>query len=162
MGNVPFYEEVVEFAKGIVDELNRRRTESDDLPEYAIAAEHAHRYLIRRNSLTDRSCCILIARTTLRRDDKWYTHIDYPRFFELLESGEPFTPLEYIAETPAWAYFGNGGFNPEDVRVKRNKKADKEKEETALRGEFEQIGGRIGKVIEGEDIDVVLDGGCGG
>jgi tRNA wybutosine-synthesizing protein 1 len=43
MNNVPFYEEVVEFAKGIVEELNRRRTESD-LPEYAIAAEHAHRY----------------------------------------------------------------------------------------------------------------------
>ena len=46
MGNVPFYEEVVEFAKGIVDELNRRKTETDDLPEYAIAAEHAHRYPI--------------------------------------------------------------------------------------------------------------------
>lgn len=44
MGNVPFYDEVVEFAKGIVEELNRRRTtETDDLPEYAIAAEHAHR-----------------------------------------------------------------------------------------------------------------------
>lgn len=46
--------------------------------------------------------------------------------------------------------------------MKRNKKADKEKEETALRTEIEQIGGRIGKVIEGEDVDVVLDGGCGG
>ena len=45
MGNVPFYEEVVEFAKGIVEELNRRRNEStDDLPEYDIAAEHAHRF----------------------------------------------------------------------------------------------------------------------
>jgi tRNA wybutosine-synthesizing protein 1 len=43
MGNVPFYEEVVEFAKGIVNELNRRRIENDELPEYAIAAEHAHR-----------------------------------------------------------------------------------------------------------------------
>lgn len=111
---------------------------------------------------TYRSCCILIARTTLRQGDTWYTHIDYPRFFQLLESGEPFTPLDYIAETPEWAYFGNGGFNPEDVRVKRNKKADKEKEEKALRAEIEQIGGRVGKVIEGEDIDVVLDGGCGG
>jgi tRNA wybutosine-synthesizing protein 1 len=45
MSNVPFYEEVVEFAKGIVDELNRRRSEGDDLPEYAIAAEHAHRFV---------------------------------------------------------------------------------------------------------------------
>jgi hypothetical protein len=47
MGNVPFYEEVVEFAKGIVDELNRRRTDlGDDLPEYQLAAEHAHRYFL--------------------------------------------------------------------------------------------------------------------
>ena len=44
MGNVPFYEEVVEFAKGIVGELNRRGGDSGDLPEYAIAAEHAHRW----------------------------------------------------------------------------------------------------------------------
>lgn len=43
MGNVPFYEEVMEFAKGIVNELNRLRAETEDLPEYAIAAEHAHR-----------------------------------------------------------------------------------------------------------------------
>lgn len=106
---------------------------------------------------TNISCCILIARTTLRRNDKWYTHIDYPRFFELLESNEPFAPSDYIAETPEWAYFGNGGFNPEDIRVKRNKKADKEKEEMAL-----QIGGVMGKVIEGDEVDVVLDGGCGG
>lgn len=41
MHNVPFYEEVVGFAKRIVEEINRRRTDTD-LPEYAIAAEHAH------------------------------------------------------------------------------------------------------------------------
>jgi hypothetical protein len=52
MGNVPFYEEVVEFAKGIVDELNRRRAEMTDLPEYAIAAEHAHRYRLFLSLLT--------------------------------------------------------------------------------------------------------------
>ncbi len=104
----------------------------------------------------------MIARTTLRRNDKWYTHIDYPRFFKLLESGEPFSPSDYITETPEWAYFGNGGFNPEDIRVKRNKKVDKEKEELALRGEIQQIGGLMGKVIEGEDVDVVIGEGCGG
>ena len=111
--------------------------------------------------LTDDSCCILIARTSLKRDDKWYTHIDYPRFFDLLGSGKPFTPLDYTAETPEWAYFGNGGFNPEDVRVIRNKKADKDKEELALKNNIEQIGGRLGKVIEGEDVDVVIGEGCG-
>src|SRR5438046_10298241 len=108
------------------------------------------------------SCCILIARTTLRRNDQWYTHIDYPRFFELLESGEPFTPSDYTAETPEWAYFGNGGFNPEDTRVKRNKKADRQQERMAINGEIQQIGGVMGKVIESEDVDGVRDGGCGG
>ena len=98
----------------------------------------------------------------MRREGKWYTHIDYPRFFELFESGEKFGPADYTAETPEWAYFGEGGFNPEDVRVKRNKKADKEKEETALREGIEQINGTTGRIIEGEEIDVVLDGGCGG
>ena len=123
-----------------------------------------------RNTLTGRlllkfinfSCCILIARTTLRRNDKWYTHIDYPRFFKLLESEEPCGPSDDTAETPEWAYFGNGGFNPEDSRVKRNKKVDKEKEELALRGEIQQIGGLMGKVIEGEDVDVLIGEGCGG
>jgi tRNA wybutosine-synthesizing protein 1 len=108
------------------------------------------------------SCCILIARTTLRRDNKWYTHIDYPRFFELLESGKLFSPADYTAETPEWAYFGQGGFNPEDVRVKRNKKADRDKEEMALQEGIEQIGGMMGKVIEGEDVEVVIGEGCGG
>jgi len=42
------------------------------------------------------------------------------------------------------------------VYVKRNKKADKEKEE------MEQVDGQMAKVIEGEEVDVVLDGGCGG
>ena len=98
----------------------------------------------------------------MKREEKWYTHIDYPRFFELLESGERFTPVDYMAETPEWAYFGNGGFNPEDVRVKRNKKADKQKEELAMNDGVEQIGGQISKVIEGEEVDVVLEGGCGG
>ena len=80
----------------------------------------------------------------------------------MLESGEAICSiLDYIAETPEWAYFGNGGFNPEDVRVKRNRKADKDKEELALREGIEQIGGRIGKVIEGEDVDVVIGEGCG-
>lgn len=107
------------------------------------------------------SCCILIARTTLYRDNKWYTHIDYPRFFELVESGEAFSPADYTAETPDWAYFGEGGFNPEDVRVRRNKKADREKEEVALRNGIEQITGARSKMIEGEDIDVVIGEGCG-
>jgi len=93
----------------------------------------------------------------LRKEGKWYTHIDYPKFFDLLESGKPFAPSDYIAETPEWAYFGNGGFNPEDIRVIRNKKADREKE---LK-EMQQIGGKIAQIVEGEEVDVIVGEGCG-
>jgi tRNA wybutosine-synthesizing protein 1 len=44
MGNVPFYDEVVSFAQTLVSTLNGLRREIPSLPEYAIAAEHAHRF----------------------------------------------------------------------------------------------------------------------
>ncbi|KAK7208405.1 flavodoxin and radical SAM domain protein [Myxozyma melibiosi] len=102
MANVPFYEEVLDFVKRLNEAL------ADQGLEYDIAAEHAH------------SCCILIAQKRFKIDGDWYTHIAYDRFFELLESGVEFGPMDYIAKTPEWAQFGSeqAGFNPEDERVK--------------------------------------------
>ncbi|KAF2143581.1 uncharacterized protein K452DRAFT_246781 [Aplosporella prunicola CBS 121167] len=110
MQNVPFYAEVQTFVTALNDALAERGL------EYGIAAEHAH------------SCCVLLASTRFRRrgadgELKWCTLIDYERFFELLESGEPFKPEDYMGEaTPEWALWGNGGFNPEDERVYRKGK----------------------------------------
>lgn len=102
MSNVPFYEEVCEFVEALTKSLKRR-----GLP-YGIAAEHAH------------SCCILIASERFRVDGKWHTRIDYEKFFECLESKEAFTPEDYMgAETPEWATWGQGGFDPRDERVDR-------------------------------------------
>ncbi|KAG4305406.1 hypothetical protein PORY_000962 [Pneumocystis oryctolagi] len=105
MKNVPFHEEVVNFSKALVNEIS----EIDNIPKYDIAAEHVH------------SCCVLIAQKRFYINDKWYTHIDYDRFFELIESNMPFSVMDYISETPSWAYFNSvhGGFNPEDTRWKR-------------------------------------------
>ena len=105
MANVPFYWEVCEFVRALDAELKRR-----GLP-YGIAAEHAH------------SCCVLIGNERFLVDGKWHTLIDYDKFFELLETrgvdGE-WTPEEYMgAETPEWATWGNGGFDPRDERVDR-------------------------------------------
>ncbi|KAI1386493.1 radical SAM superfamily-domain-containing protein [Hypoxylon trugodes] len=105
MANVPFYAEVTEFVTALDEELKRRGL------DYGIAAEHAH------------SCCVLIASERFRVDGKWHTRIEYQRFFELLEErgadGE-WTPEEYMGpETPEWATWGNGGFDPRDVRVDR-------------------------------------------
>ncbi|KAF2396527.1 hypothetical protein EJ06DRAFT_584998 [Trichodelitschia bisporula] len=105
MQNVPFYAEVQAFVVALDAALARRGL------SYGIAAEHAH------------SCCVLLASTRFRRDGKWCTRIDYGRFFELLESGKPFGPDDYVGdETPEWALWGNGGFDPRDERVDRKGK----------------------------------------
>ncbi|KAH8812314.1 radical SAM superfamily-domain-containing protein [Xylogone sp. PMI_703] len=105
MQNVPFYEEVCAFVEALNATLVRRGL------AYGIAAEHAH------------SCCILIASERFKVDGKWHTRIDYDKFFECLESGQEFGPEDYIGpETPEWATWGHGGFDPRDERVHRKGK----------------------------------------
>jgi tRNA wybutosine-synthesizing protein 1 len=105
MQNVPFYEEVCAFVEALNVALAKRGL------KYGIAAEHAH------------SCCILIASERFKKEGKWHTRIDYEKFFEYLESGEKFTPEDYMGpETPEWATWGNGGFDPRDERVFRKGK----------------------------------------
>ncbi|QPG94778.1 hypothetical protein C2857_006944 [Epichloe festucae Fl1] len=105
MSNVPFYWEVCEF----VNALDKRL--KDKGLKYGIAAEHAH------------SCCILLASERFSVNGRWHTHIDYTKFFELLEERGPdgdWTPEDYMGEpTPEWALWGNGGFDPRDDRVDR-------------------------------------------
>ncbi|KAE8448577.1 hypothetical protein EG329_009002 [Mollisiaceae sp. DMI_Dod_QoI] len=102
MQNVPFYEEVCAFVEALNASLNKRGL------GYGIAAEHAH------------SCCVLIASERFKVEGKWHTRIDYEKFFQCLESGQDFTPEDYMGpETPEWATWGNGGFDPRDERVDR-------------------------------------------
>ncbi|CAB4490912.1 hypothetical protein RhiirA1_502506 [Rhizophagus irregularis] len=103
MANVPYHNEVISFVKHLNENLG---------DTYEIATEHSH------------SCSILIANTKFKINNKWYTWIDYDKFFELLEKGEHFTSLDYIAPTPSWALFGSpeAGFNPEDQRFYRKSK----------------------------------------
>jgi tRNA wybutosine-synthesizing protein 1 len=106
MQNVPFYDEIVSFVEALNAALANRGL------GYGIAAEHAH------------SCCVLIASQRFRNErGKWCTRIDYKKFFECLESGEKFRPEDYMGEeTPEWATWGNGGFDPRDERVFRKGK----------------------------------------
>ncbi|KAK3810329.1 MAG: hypothetical protein J3Q66DRAFT_381883 [Benniella sp.] len=117
MANVPYHAEVVRFVELIQEQLGEG---------YEIAAEHAH------------SCSILVASTKFKKGDKWYTHIDYDKFFDLVESGEKFTSMDYMAETPSWAYFGaaEGGFDPDETRYFRKSK-EQRKAERERRGEEE-------------------------
>jgi tRNA wybutosine-synthesizing protein 1 len=120
MQNVPFYEEVAEFVTELEKELNSRGL------TYGIGAEHAH------------SCCVLLAdRTRFMPNGKWATRIDFERFFDLhegkvqgtrMEDGKVvgWKPEDYVgAETPEWALWGNGGFDPRDQRVYRKGKGPK-------------------------------------
>lgn len=113
MQNIPFYEECKNFVNNLEAELQAR-----GLP-YLLAAEHAH------------SCCILLADTKFKVNGEWNTHIDYPKFFELLESGADFVDTDYIKPTPKWAVWGSeeGGFNPEDTRYDRKAEKLKKKQE---------------------------------
>lgn len=113
MQNIPFYEECRQFVISLSEELKSRGH------DYDIAAEHAH------------SCCILIAHSKFKINGKWHTHIDYPKFFELLESGKEFVDLDYVKETPEWAVWGSdeAGFNPNDTRYDRKAEKLKKKQE---------------------------------
>ncbi|KAH4600603.1 tRNA 4-demethylwyosine synthase [Parastagonospora nodorum] len=132
MQNVPFYEEVAEFVTELEKELSSRGL------TYGIGAEHAH------------SCCVLLAdRTRFMPNGKWATRIDFERFFDLYEGKVEGTrveggkvvgwrPEDYVGdETPEWALWGNGGFDPRDQRVYRKGKGPKNDEE-----------GEGGKVLE--------------
>ncbi|EXJ94239.1 hypothetical protein A1O1_02632 [Capronia coronata CBS 617.96] len=115
MGNVPFYHEVVTFVEALDKALVKRGL------DYGIAAEHAH------------SCCVLLASKRFLINDKWHTVIDYDKFFGLLKQGVEFAPEDYCKPTPEWALWGNGGFDPRDVRVDR-KGRPKELNDTVQRG----------------------------
>jgi tRNA wybutosine-synthesizing protein 1 len=119
MQNVPFYEEVQAFVLALEKELLRRGL------DYGIGAEHAH------------SCCILLAdrRRFFNAGEgedgkgRWHTLIDYQRFFELVESGKPFGPQDYVGgPTAEWAAWGKGGFDPRDERVDRKGRPKEVKE----------------------------------
>ncbi|XP_020628317.1 S-adenosyl-L-methionine-dependent tRNA 4-demethylwyosine synthase-like [Orbicella faveolata] len=67
-----------------------------------------------------------------KKDDGWYTWIDYPKFhqrmcsYEESSGTENFTALDYMAKTPNWALMGHAqrGFDPEETRWHRKKKKD--------------------------------------
>lgn len=112
MSHVPFHREVVDFVQQLCAVL-------DD--QYAIACEHEH------------SCSLLLASCKFFINSTWHTWIDYDRFDELVQSGKPFTSLDYVALTPSWAVYGatEHGFDPAETRFFRRKTA---KEQTIDHG----------------------------
>lgn len=99
MENVPWHEQVVEFAQDLLGYLNAE--------VYELACEHSH------------SNCVLISDKKFKINDRWHTWIDYERFFELVSLGsDSFTSLDYATESPSWSIYGSKeqGFDPEHIR----------------------------------------------
>jgi len=103
--NVPFHEEVLRFSEELVNSTAFLRE------NYEVSCEHEH------------SCCVLISHKKFKINGQWNTWIDYPKFHELIKSGQNFSAEDYMAPTPSWAVKDapERGFDPEETRFKRNK-----------------------------------------
>eukprot|EP00817_Percolomonadidae_sp_ATCC50343_P005703 CAMPEP_0117425256 /NCGR_PEP_ID=MMETSP0758-20121206/5558_1 /TAXON_ID=63605 /ORGANISM="Percolomonas cosmopolitus, Strain AE-1 (ATCC 50343)" /LENGTH=654 /DNA_ID=CAMNT_0005209619 /DNA_START=95 /DNA_END=2059 /DNA_ORIENTATION=- len=110
MKNVPFNEEVLEYALSMC--------KLKGMEDYEVAAVHAH------------SCFVLIAHKKFYQVGQWKTWIDYDKFHELVASGKEFTDLDYVAPTPEWALLDSKeqGFDPVETRFKRKSKKEKQLE----------------------------------
>jgi len=110
MTNVPYHHEVKLFCEELCIELNKLYGEQNLTTQYELACEHAH------------SCCILISDTRMKKNGKWNTWIDYPKFQELnkkfIQDGTTFTDEDYSCETPDWAVYNatEAGFDPKETR----------------------------------------------
>merc|ERR1712216_1012774 len=78
---------------------------------YELACEHQH------------SCIVLLANKRFKIDGQWHTWIDYERFDKLVNSGDDFDAMDYVAPTPSWALYGSteAGFDPKETRVYHNR-----------------------------------------
>jgi len=108
MKNVPYHKDVVEFAQEICRLTNLEQGEHGS--SYELACEHSH------------SCCTLLARVKdYKIDGEWHTWIDYEKFQDLIDKGEPFEAKDYICKTPEWAVYGSeeSGFDPTQTRFRK-------------------------------------------
>jgi tRNA wybutosine-synthesizing protein 1 len=113
MKDVPYHQDVRDFCEALADKLNALATASGAAGvRYGLATEHAH------------SCCILLAKDDFFFDGTWHTHIDYPKFQQLVQQyydsngTKLFTSMDYTAPTPRWAVYNapEAGFDPEEVK----------------------------------------------
>jgi len=84
--NMPYHEEVVEFSKELIKHLS----------EYKIVSEHIS------------SRVIMMAKKKFKKNGKWFTWIDFPKYHELVNSGKEFTSDDYLKPTPLTGLSGKG------------------------------------------------------
>ncbi|HLC60895.1 MAG TPA: hypothetical protein VJJ52_05710, partial [Candidatus Nanoarchaeia archaeon] len=107
MDNMPMHEEVVAFSK----ELEKL------LPDHEIVTDHVP------------SRVVMFAKKKFKRNTKWHTWIDFPKYQELALSGKPFATEDYLKITPAPGLSGKGTLDRrrEWEKIKLEKKMQKDK-----------------------------------
>lgn len=94
--NMPLHEEVVAYSKELVDHL----------PGYEIVSEHIP------------SRVVMLAKKKYKKDGRWHTWIDFPRWHELVNSEGDINSDNYLKPTPQTGLSGKGTLDnmPADVR----------------------------------------------
>ena len=103
--NMPLHEEVVAWSQELVKHL----------PDYEVVSEHIP------------SRVVMFAKKKFKRDNAWYTWIDFPKFDELYKeykkTGKEFTTNDYLARTPQTGISGKTtAENSERVKNMKDKK----------------------------------------
>ena len=106
IAQMPWHEDVVEFSKQI----------ETNLPEYEIVTEHVP------------SRVVMLAKKKYKKDNKWFTWIDFDKYHELVTNGKNFTTDDYLKPTPQVGL--SGRITKQEAEEKRRKLAEsKDKEE---------------------------------
>ena len=84
--NMPYHEDIVEFSKELIEYL----------PEYEIVSEHIS------------SRVIMMAKKKFKKNGKWHTWIDFPKYHKLVNSNKEFTADDYLKPTPLTGLSGKG------------------------------------------------------
>jgi tRNA wybutosine-synthesizing protein 1 len=76
--NMPYHEEILEFTKELLKYL----------PDYEIVSDHLP------------SRVVMLSKKKFKKNNKWHTWIDFPKYQELALSGKDFTAGDYLKPTP--------------------------------------------------------------
>ena len=127
--DMPWHEEVVEFTKEIIKYL----------PDYDIVTEHIP------------SRVVMCARTNFKKNNKWYTWIDFNKWQKLINSRENFDKYDFLKETPQTGLSGRE--IRKEVEEKLRRKIETGKKNDPDKTNSEETSKLIGKVFVDEKTD---------
>jgi tRNA wybutosine-synthesizing protein 1 len=103
MEDMPWHEEIVKFTKELIKYL----------PDYEIVTEHVP------------SRVVMCARREFKKNDKWYTWIDFDKWHKLINSGEDFDKYDFLKETPQVGMSGRQIRKEVEEKIKRKAETGK-------------------------------------